>query len=67
MQTQYDRYAELRGDRKDSDVARETGIPQSTLSDWKAGRYTPKLDKIKRIADYFGVPIEELLKEPAEA
>ena len=41
-------------------VAKETGIDASTLSQWKRcneGGYTPKVDKIKKIADYFGVPI----------
>ena len=44
-------------------VAVETGIPQSTLSDWKNGRSTPKVDKLKLLADYFGVPIEYFLEE----
>lgn len=38
-------------------VAKDTGIPQATLCDWKNGRSTPKLDKLVKIADYFGVPI----------
>lgn len=44
-------------------VAKATGIAPSTLSDWKTGRSTPKTDKLLTIANYFGVPIEELLKE----
>lgn len=43
-------------------VAKETGISQSTLSDWKNGRSNPKIDKLKILADYFGVPIEQLLE-----
>lgn len=39
-------------------VAVDTGIPCSTFSDWKSGRSKPKIEKIKRIADYFKVPIE---------
>lgn len=42
-------------------VCKETGITTSTLSNWKAGRYTPKADKLKKIADYFGVSVEYLL------
>ena len=42
-------------------VGKETGIASSTLSDWKNGKSTPKQDKLKRIADYFGVTIEHLL------
>lgn len=42
-------------------VSKETGIPTSTLSDWKRGRSTPKVDKLKILADYFKVDIEDLL------
>lgn len=42
-------------------VARNTGIAPSTLTDWRAGRYKPKADKMRRIADYFDVPVEYLL------
>lgn len=42
-------------------VSKETGIPQSTLSDWKNGRYTPKADKMLKIAEYFDVPLEYLV------
>lgn len=42
-------------------VSKETGIPASTFSDWKTGRSTPKTEKLKKIANYFGVTIEELL------
>lgn len=41
-------------------VCKETGLTTATLSNWKAGRYTPKADKMKLIADYFGVNIEYL-------
>ena len=46
-------------------VSKETGIPQSTLSEWKSGRSTPKTDKLKKLADYFGVSIEYFLDEDA--
>lgn len=36
-------------------VGKETKIATSTLSEWKAGRYTPKADKIERIAEFLGV------------
>ena len=38
-------------------VSKATGIAQSTFSDWKSGRSTPKLDKLNKIADFFGVDI----------
>ena len=44
-------------------VAKDTGISASTFTDWKNGRSVPKADKMKRIADYFGVSFDELWGE----
>ena len=59
----YKNYVLLR-DKKgvtDSQVSKDTGITKSTFSDWKAGRYTPKVEKLKKLADYFGVGLEYFL------
>ena len=40
------------------EVAKHTGICNSTFSDWKQGKYTPKTDKLLILANYFNVPIE---------
>ena len=60
----YKKYSELRDSKAvtDYEVSKRTKVPTSTLSNWKAGRYIPKSDKIKRIADYFGVSIEYFLE-----
>ncbi len=42
-------------------LSKETGVSTVTLSEWKAGKYTPKIDKIQKIANYFGIPIETLI------
>ena len=42
------------------DVAKATGVRQSTLSEWKRGTYLPKADKRKKLADYFGVTLAYL-------
>ena len=41
-------------------VGKETGIQTATLSEWKKGKYTPKANKLQKIADYFGVSLEYL-------
>lgn len=58
----YDRYRYLRDKKnlKDSDVAKGANVTKSTFSDWKAGRYTPKNDKLKKIATFLGVSMEYL-------
>lgn len=60
----YKKYAALRDSKSitDYEVSKKTEVSTSTLSNWKAGRYTPKSDKIKKIADYFGVSIEYFLE-----
>lgn len=42
-------------------VAQDTGITTATLSSWKKGRYTPKREKLQKIADYFGVTVDYLM------
>ena len=39
-------------------VAKETGVTTATLTSWKQGKYTPKMEKLQKIADYFGVTTE---------
>lgn len=46
---------------KPADVCRGTGLPSSLFSEWKKGKSTPKVDKLQKIADYFGVSIEYLM------
>lgn len=38
-------------------VCKETGIATATISHWKVGSYTPKRDKLQKLADYFGVDV----------
>ncbi len=44
-----------------TEVSKATGIRTSTLTDWKHGRTNPKADKLRKIADYFGVSLEYLM------
>ncbi len=41
-------------------VAKETGVTQTALSNWKLGKSTPTAKTLQKIADYFGVPIDYL-------
>ena len=42
-------------------VSRATGISASTFSDWKNGRSVPKTDKMKLLADFFGVSLDYMI------
>lgn len=44
-------------------LGKDTGISTASLTDWKKGRSSPKFDKLKRIADYFGVSVYYLTGE----
>ena len=61
----YAKYVELRDKRgiRDSDVAKATDIPQSTLTDWKNGKSSPKVEKLIKIADFFGITLDEFVRE----
>lgn len=39
-------------------LSKETGVDNSTLSNWKRGLYSPKTDKLKPIADFFNVSVD---------
>lgn len=60
----YEKFAELlaKFDKSAYQVSKDTGISQSGLSDWKRGVSAPKVDKLKILADYFGVSIEYFLE-----
>lgn len=50
-----------------SNVAEELGFNKSAVTSWKKGAL-PQIASRKRIADYFGITVEELMgtkKEPA--
>jgi transcriptional regulator with XRE-family HTH domain len=61
----YEKYVKLRNKKGVTDyrVSEDTKITKSTFSDWKSGRSNPKIDKLKILADYFGVSIEYFLEE----
>lgn len=42
-------------------VAKESGVTQTALSNWKTGKSTPTTKTLQKIADYFGVTIDYLM------
>lgn len=44
-------------------VSKDTGVSQSTLSDWKLGKSVPKVENLKKIATYFDVTMDYLTKD----
>lgn len=60
----YEKYVALRDKIGITDyrVSLDTGITKYTFTDWKSGRSKPKIDKLKILAEYFGVSIEYFLE-----
>lgn len=61
----YKKFAELlnKFSKTAYQVSKDTGIAQSILSEWKSGRIKILgADKLKVLADYFGVSIEYFLE-----
>lgn len=61
----YEKFVELleKTNKTAYQVSKDTGITKSTFSDWKRGRSKPKVEKLKILANYFGVGIEHFLEE----
>ena len=61
----YARYERLRKEKgvTDYEVSKATGISTATLSSWKTGVYTPKIEKFLLLARYFGVPVAYFIEE----
>lgn len=59
----YEKFAELLKETNKTayQVSKETGISTATFSNWKNGNYSPKAEKLKILADYFGVSIDYLV------
>ena len=60
MYTIYEQIRNKRGLR-DADVSKGTGVSKQILSNWKTKGWTPKVDKLEKIADFLGVTIDYLI------
>lgn len=59
----YEKYSVIRDKAGITDyrVAKDNEMATSTLSDWKNGISSPKVDKLKKLSEYFNVSIEYFL------
>lgn len=54
----------LRGATTQKTVAESLDMPQTTLSSLEKQRSIPRGDVLRKLADYFGVPVEYFYDEP---
>lgn len=61
----YKDYAKIRDEKGLTDyaVSKASGVSTATLTSWKQGIYTPKVDKVKKLADALGVKVSDLIGE----
>lgn len=52
-----------RSGKNQTDIARELGIPEMTMSNWVKAKTYPRADKIQLLADYFGIYRSDLTEE----
>ena len=60
----YQKFKKLQEEKKVSEyqVSIGTGISTTVFTQWSRGDYDLKLDKLKLIAAYFGVPVTEFIE-----
>ncbi len=44
-----------------SDLARETGIKQQCISYYESGMHSPSIDDCIKLADFYGISLDELV------
>lgn len=64
----YEKYTELRNAKNmtDADVSKQTGIYQSTFTDWKNLKSMPGIEKLTKLSRLFGVPLETFVPNEGE-
>lgn len=56
------RYMEITGKNR-ADVCNDLGFPYSTFSEWCQARKYPRIDKIEKMAEYFGCLKSDLIED----
>ena len=60
------RFIESRG-LQDKDLCEIAGASQTAISEWLNAKKYPRIDKIERLANFFGVPKSSLIEDETEA
>ena len=63
--TNLKRYMAL-NEKSRKDISDALGISYYTVTDWVNGKKYPRMDKVERLADYFGILKSDLIEEKTE-
>ena len=56
------RYLEISG-KTQKEVAEAVGVSTGTFCDWRKGRLYPRMDKVQKLADFFGIKKSDLVED----
>ena len=59
------RYMEINGKSR-RDVSEALGVSYYTLTDWVKGKKYPRMDKVEKLSEYFGILKSDLIEEKTE-
>jgi len=59
------RYMEINGKSR-RDISEALGVSYYTLTDWVKGKKYPRMDKVEKLAEYFGILKSDLIEEKTE-
>ena len=59
------RYMEMNGKSR-RDVSEAIGVSYYTFTDWVKGKKYPRMDKVEKLASYFGILKSDLIEEKTE-
>ncbi len=55
-----------RSGKTKKEIAEVIGVAQSTFNEWTKGKKYPRMDKVEKLANYFGVLKSDLIEEKTE-
>ena len=58
FQRQFNKIMDEHPDIKQVDVAKAIGVSSATISEWRKGRKSPRIEKVKMVAAYFSVDVD---------
>ena len=59
-------YYVTRCGRDQKEIAEVVGVAPSTFNEWVKGKKFPRIDKIQKLADYFGILKSDLIEDKSE-
>lgn len=60
------KYYMAKNNKSQKEIAKVIGVPTTTFNDWIRAKNYPRIDKIEKLADYFGITKSDLIEERRE-